>query len=736
YGVEAASQCLCGATGTFTATRAGDCNDLLGAVNPAAAERCNQVDDDCDGQTDERDALGCTSYLRDVDNDNFGITGDSQCLCAAANPYRAVLGGDCADGDATRNPGQTETCNGKDDDCNGSTDPDGSLGCFTRYRDGDGDTYGLSEDVRCLCTVAAPYSASVGGDCNDSSSAIKPGVTEVCNGKDDNCDGRVDEAGSQGCTTYYLDADGDRYGVAGQSLCLCAPQAAYSATVTGDCDDGNAQKNPARTEACNTIDDDCDGQTDETGALGCALYWTDADSDTYGITGSELCVCAASGTRTAVRGGDCDDTRSTVSPARAEVCDSIDNNCDAVVDDANCGLPTTGWPTFMRDARRSGHPFFIEGPTDTTSALRWKKQLVANTSFDNSPVIDEDGNIYILLGTKLFKLDPNNGNTLWQKDLPATPFPRASPTARVGGTLLVPAGNRVLLYAKDGTLIWTADFGGVASDKVMGSPVVDQSGAIYVVSNTHIRSLGPTGNVLWATAITADTTKSADPAIGPDGRIYFTGTSRVYSFAKTGTKNWDWCPLSGGNCDATKTPGTSVTVNEIGRVLAPMGNTLYLLADAQTQATQVSSLVFTTNGGKLWANLPIFSTGYTCCNPEEYPLATPAGSDGLRALTASMAVEYTKALNKRDQANGAGVYDRDGDIFIGNNNSAQGGKARFSARKNRDAGSNASTGRGTEYWGYDVDGAHIDGAPALGGIGNIRYVVFGDSSGTIYQIGK
>ncbi len=110
---------------------------------------------------------------------------------------------------------------------------------------------------------------------------------------------------------------------------------------------------------------------------------------------------------------------------------------------------------------------------------------------------------------------------------------------------------------------------------------------------------------------------------------------------------------------------------------------------------------------------------------------TPAGANGLRQLQANLSVDFSKAVNKRDQPNGAAIFDRDGDIFVGSNATTANGRARFSARRSRGQGS-----EGDEYWGADVDGAHIDGAPALGNLGNVRYVVFGDSSGTIYSYGK
>jgi hypothetical protein len=116
--------------------------------------------------------------------------------------------------------------------------------------------------------VQPANTATVNGDCNDGDGAINPGAQEVCNsGVDDDCDGFADDAdpsisvASQG--TYYADNDGDGYGT-GPVIHACI-QPANTATVNGDCNDGNGAVNPGATEVCNSIDDDCDSQIDESG---------------------------------------------------------------------------------------------------------------------------------------------------------------------------------------------------------------------------------------------------------------------------------------------------------------------------------------------------------------------------------------------------------------------------------------------------------------------------------------
>jgi hypothetical protein len=103
-------------------------------------------------------------------------------------------------------------------------------------------------------------------------------TTEVCNGKDDDCNGAIDN----GLTfkTYYLDADNDTYGDADNSTFACAAPEGYVDNSSGfDCDDNAAAVNPGETEVCRDgIDNDCDNTTDDN----CTVdNCTDADGDGF-----------------------------------------------------------------------------------------------------------------------------------------------------------------------------------------------------------------------------------------------------------------------------------------------------------------------------------------------------------------------------------------------------------------------------------------------------------------------
>lgn len=236
-----------------------------------SAEECNGIDDNCDGVTDPPDSLMCVSWYVDNDGDGYGI-GIGDCLCGdKPSPKHTSLGGDCDDSNVGKHPGAVEVCNYADDNCNGQIDEAGSLGCKTLYYDSDGDGYGNSFIPACLCFETAEYKLT-GGDCDDTDAAIGPGEPELCDNEDNDCDGEVDEVGAIGCMPYYLDQDGDGYGLSEQLKCLCEPWAGYTATKGGDCNDADITIHPTVPEVCDGADNDCDGEIDEgEAANGCPL---------------------------------------------------------------------------------------------------------------------------------------------------------------------------------------------------------------------------------------------------------------------------------------------------------------------------------------------------------------------------------------------------------------------------------------------------------------------------------
>lgn len=94
-----------------TTLEEGDCDDTDPAINPAATEICaDGIDNDCNGSQNAENAIGCTTFYRDSDNDGFGDSTDSYCDCAPGGPdgsYDATNTLDCFDGNALANPQQS-----------------------------------------------------------------------------------------------------------------------------------------------------------------------------------------------------------------------------------------------------------------------------------------------------------------------------------------------------------------------------------------------------------------------------------------------------------------------------------------------------------------------------------------------------------------------------------------------------------------------------------------------------
>jgi len=128
----------------------------------------------------------------------------------------------------------------------------------TYYKDQDGDGYGDQS----LSVVGCPAPAGFvldDTDCDDSNANINPGVMEICDGIDNNCNGQIDE---DLLIDYFADADGDGYGDPGNSVAACNPPSGFITDNT-DCNDADDAVYPGAAEVCDGLDNDCNGLIDE-----------------------------------------------------------------------------------------------------------------------------------------------------------------------------------------------------------------------------------------------------------------------------------------------------------------------------------------------------------------------------------------------------------------------------------------------------------------------------------------
>jgi hypothetical protein len=92
-----------------TANTESDCDDDDPSVSPNANEICGDgYDNDCNGLTNEENAIGCHDFYYDSDGDTYGVRGATQCWCEDGSwPYTGLDSTDCYDSNANAHPGQT-----------------------------------------------------------------------------------------------------------------------------------------------------------------------------------------------------------------------------------------------------------------------------------------------------------------------------------------------------------------------------------------------------------------------------------------------------------------------------------------------------------------------------------------------------------------------------------------------------------------------------------------------------
>jgi hypothetical protein len=267
------------------------------------------VDDNCNSLIDEGVK---TTYYRDSEGDDYGVSSDTIQACSRPAGY-AALSGDCDDGVSNTNPGAIEVCNGVDDDCDGNVDEGVKT---TYYRDSDGDNYGVTSDTTLACTVPTGY-AELSGDCNDGDAAINPGATEACDGVDSDCDGVLD--GSEGITQPC--------GTTDVGLCRYGDESCTNAGGWTGCDSVEPT-----TEVCDGYDRNCDGYKNKNNA---GITLTSSTScGTDACVGTKTKTCSTSGAWRAY--GDCS-TKNNYAGIKCGKCDASGTPVYDETRDSDCG---------------------------------------------------------------------------------------------------------------------------------------------------------------------------------------------------------------------------------------------------------------------------------------------------------------------------------------------------------------------------------------------------------------
>ncbi|GEM_PF-877653 len=253
-------------------------NNMVGGVdegiikcgNPQhcpTAEVCNGEDDDCDGLIDEGVCSGCvpTPEVCDgCDNDCDGVIdeGIAQRPCGLASPANCVgtqsckpavpaaFPGACAPGggwSACTNSPQGETCDSVDNDCNGLVDD--AIAAAPCVPAGTPPVLVYGGTSQCKMGIKQCNSMSCVGFVGPSQ--------EVCDGVDNDCDGQIDE------------------GALGVGLACGQKQPPCTQGITG-CVNGNMLCQggvPPKSETCDGVDNDCDGQVDNGVLLDAPPAW-------------------------------------------------------------------------------------------------------------------------------------------------------------------------------------------------------------------------------------------------------------------------------------------------------------------------------------------------------------------------------------------------------------------------------------------------------------------------------